>query len=64
MNMKNLLITLAILFPFFAQAQVQFGVTSSYNVAVSNSTEYMAPLNKQYAYKIKLKGTQALRLSD
>jgi len=54
--MKNLFITLAFLFPFFAQAQFQFGVTSSYNLAVSNSVEYMAPLNKQYAYKIKYEG--------
>ena len=50
--MKNLLITLAILFPFFAQAQFQFGLTSSYNIAVSSTTEYLAPLNNQYAYKI------------
>ena len=54
--MKNLIITLAIIFPFFAQAQFQFGVTSSYNIAVSNSTEYLAPLNKQYAYRIKYEG--------
>lgn len=54
--MKNLLITLAILFPLFAQAQFQFGVTSSYNLAVSNSAEYMAPLNKQYAYRINFEG--------
>lgn len=54
--MKNLLITLAIIFPFMAQAQFQFGVTSSYNLAVSNATEYMAPLNHQYAYKIKFEG--------
>ncbi len=54
--MKNLLITLAIIFPFFVQAQFQFGVTSSYNLAVSNSQEYMAPLNKQYAYRIQFEG--------
>jgi len=54
--MKNLFITLAILFPFFAQAQFQFGVTSSYNLAASNSAEYLAPLNKQYAYRIKFEG--------
>lgn len=54
--MKNLLITLAIIFPFFVQAQFQFGVTSSYNLAVSNSQEYLAPLNKQYAYKIQFEG--------
>ena len=54
--MKNLFISLAILFPFFAQAQFQFGVTSSYNVAVSSSTEYLAPQNKQYAYRIKFEG--------
>ena len=54
--MKNLLIIIAIIFPYFAQAQFQFGLTSSYNVAVSNSAEYLAPLNKQYAYKIKFEG--------
>lgn len=54
--MKNLFLTLAIIFPFFIQAQFQFGVTSSYNLAVSNSQEYLAPLNKQYAYKIQFEG--------
>lgn len=54
--MKNLFITLAIIFPFFAQAQFQFGVTSSYNLAVSSATEYLAPFNHQYAYKIKFEG--------
>ncbi len=54
--MKNIFITLAILFPIFAQAQFQFGVTSSYNVAVSSSAEYLAPLNRQYAYKIRFEG--------
>jgi len=54
--MKNLIIIIAIFFPFFAQAQFQFGITSSYNVAASSSAEYMAPLNKQYAYRIKFEG--------
>ena len=54
--MKNLFLTLAIIFPFFVQAQFQFGVTSSYNLAVSNSQEYLAPLNKQYAYRIQFEG--------